>query len=143
MIRGAFLATLPIFLIAFTAHAQDDGPIKIETLLETGTTIIDQEIAAYPDGMPEVTSLVLTIAPGAETVWHDHPVPLFVHVLEGEVTVDYGEKGVRTYPAGATFLEAMDWPHNGMNKADVPVRIFTVYVGVEVTAGSQPVDKPE
>ena len=143
MICRAFLAALPALMIVGAAQAQDDGAITTETLLETGRTVIDQEIAAYPDGTPGVTSLILTIAPGGETGWHTHPVPLFVHVLEGEVTVDYGEKGVRTYPAGATFLEAMDWPHNGMNKADVPVRIFTVYVGVEVTAGSQPVDKPE
>jgi quercetin dioxygenase-like cupin family protein len=139
MIRRAFLAALAALLIAGVASAQDNA-IETETLLQTGTTVVDQPIAAYPDGTPEVTSLILTIAPGGETGWHTHPVPLFVHVLEGEVTVDYGAKGVNTYSTGTTFMEAMDWPHNGMNRTDAPVRIFTVYIGEEGVPGSQPVE---
>jgi len=56
-------------------------------------------------------------------------VPLFVHVLDGTVTVDYGDKGTKVYKAGETFMEAMNWPHNGINNEDAPARILAVYMG--------------
>ena len=99
-------------------------------LFAGGETVIGQAIA-YPDGTAKVTAVIVTIPPGGETGWHMHPVPLYVHVLDGAVTVDYGDKGVKTFAAGESILEAMDWPHNGRNDGDRPVRILAVYIGAE------------
>lgn len=125
---------LPAFLVAFAvaapAAAQESPRYQslLTPLLETGTDIIEQPIA-YPPGTPKVTAAIVTIQPGAETGWHTHEVPLFVQVLEGEVTVDYGSKGTKTYKAGEAIMEAMNWPHNGLNKTTAPVRILAVYMG--------------
>ncbi len=97
-------------------------------LLEGSTDILGAPLA-YPEGEAKVTSAIVTLPPGGETGWHSHDVPLFAYILEGALTVDYGDKGTRTYSAGDSVLEAMDWPHNGRNLGDVPVRLIAVYMG--------------
>jgi len=59
------------------------------------------------------------------------------------VTVDYGDKGTKVYKAGVSFMEAMDWPHNGVNKASEPVRIMAVYMGSDdkTNTASEPAPK--
>lgn len=106
------------------------------TPLYTGKlTIVGQEIA-YPGGTPRVTSSIVTIAPGAETGWHSHSVPLFAYVLQGTLTIDYGSKGIRSVSAGSSFIEAINWTHNATNYGDVPVRILAVYIGEEGVANA-------
>ena len=66
-------------------------------------------------------------------------MPLIGYILDGVLTVDYGDKGMHTYKTGAGLLEAMNWPHNGMNKGTAPVRILAVYAGVTGTANAEAV----
>ena len=97
-------------------------------LLQTGTDIVGQPLA-YPPGAPKITAAIVTIPPGGETGWHSHEVPLFVQVLEGEITVDYGGEVVNVYGTGEAMMEAMNRPHQGTNKGSVPVRLLAVYMG--------------
>ena len=85
----------------------------------------------YPAGKAKVTSAIITIPPGGETGWHSHAVPLYGYILDGELTVDYGSKGLKVYKTGDSLLEAVDWPHDGTNKGNAPVRILAVYIGAE------------
>lgn len=133
VIRAAFLlATAALVALPLAARAEE--PLKYENLLtpllSSSDTVIDQAIA-YPDGTAKVTAAIVTIPPGGETGWHLHEVPLFAYILEGEITLDYGEKGIKTAKAGDSLLEAMNWAHNGMNKGDVPLRILAVYMGAD------------
>jgi len=127
---GFLLALASTFVIAVPAAAEESVQYRnlLTPLLETETDIIGQPIV-YPSGNPKVTSAIVVIPPGKDTGWHTHEVPLFVHVLDGTVTVDYGDKGTKVYKAGETFMEAMNWPHNGINKEEVPARILAVYMG--------------
>jgi quercetin dioxygenase-like cupin family protein len=122
------------FAFAITAPAAAEESAQYQNLLtpllEAETDILDQPIV-YPSGTPKVTAAIVVIPPGKDTGWHTHEVPLFVHVLDGTVTVDYGDKGTKVYKAGETFMEAMNWPHNGINQGDVPARILAVYMGSE------------
>lgn len=111
-------------------------------LYEGNQTIIGQEIA-YPQGTPKVTAAIVTIPPGQDTGWHTHQVPLFVYILEGEISVDYGDKGVKVYKAGDSLLEAMNWPHNATNKTDKPVKIMAVYLGATDKPNAEPVAAPK
>jgi quercetin dioxygenase-like cupin family protein len=136
MYRTALLAAALLALpaIAFAEDASAPPASSYENLLtpllSTGTTIIGEPIA-YPSGTPKVTAAIVTVPPGKETGWHTHQVPLFAEILQGELTVDYGSKGVKTYKTGDSLLEAMNWPHNGMNKGTVPVKLLAVYMGAE------------
>jgi quercetin dioxygenase-like cupin family protein len=107
-------------------------------LLQSGADVLGRPLD-YPDGTPAVTAAIVTLPPGAETGWHLHEVPLFAYVLEGVLTVDYGVRGTRTYRAGDSLLEAMDWPHNGSNRGDVPVRLIAVYMGGSGDANTVPI----
>jgi quercetin dioxygenase-like cupin family protein len=127
---GFLLALAFAFAIAVPAATKESVQYRslLTPLLQTETDIIDQPIV-YPSGTPKVTAAIVVIPAGKDTGWHTHEVPLFVHVLDGTVTVDYGNKGTRVYKAGETFMEAMNWPHNGINKEDMPARILAVYLG--------------
>ena len=69
--------------------------------------------------------------PGQSTGVHSHSVPLFAYMLEGELTVDYGEDGTRTYHAGDAFIEAFQTPHNGTNTGNGNARVLAVFAGSE------------
>ena len=132
MIRSALLITLLALPFANAARAEDAGIAAYQALLtpllQSDQTVIGQPLA-YPAAQAKVTGAIVTLPPGGQTGWHTHEVPLFGYVLEGELTVDYGSKGVKVYKAGDSWMEAMNWPHNGMNKGTVPVKLIAVYMG--------------
>lgn len=115
-----------IFISAINAMAVDKP--TVEHLLETQVTNIGQAIA-YPSAEAKITAVIVTLAPGEETGRHRHPVPLYGQVLSGELTVDYGELGSKSYRAGDAFMEAMNTWHNGHNTGDGPLRILAIYMG--------------
>jgi quercetin dioxygenase-like cupin family protein len=100
-------------------------------LLSTGTTILGEPIRYPTTGPAHVTASIIALSPGGRTIAHKHGVPLFAYILEGELTVDYGARGVRTYRAGDTFMEAMDVTHFGENRGSGPVRLLAVYMGAK------------
>jgi quercetin dioxygenase-like cupin family protein len=138
---------IPFLVLAFIIAAAPAAAEETESaqyqslltpLLSGNTTIIGQQIA-YPEGTPKVTAAVVVVAPGKDTGWHIHTVPLLAYMLEGELAVDYGSKGIKVYKAGDSLLEAENWPHNGINKTDKPVRILAVYMGADGVANAIPV----
>ena len=104
-------------------------------LISSGETILGERIV-YPTGAPaKVTAAIVTLAPGQETGWHIHGAPVLGYVLEGELEVDYGDKGLRVYREGEAMLEAIGVPHNGRNIGSGTMRILAVFMGAE---GLQP-----
>ena len=146
MVGAAALTILA--LSGAQALAQDPAPAAPEyqtllTTLFTGNETIIGQPMAYPPGDMNLTSAIVTIPPGGETGWHIHEVPLFVYILSGEVSVDYGSEGIKTYVAGDSFLEAFEWPHNATNNGTEPVEIFAVYLGAPGLENAIAVDGPE
>ncbi len=113
----------------WAAVMQSDPATAGEPLLKTRTTILGQALD-FPAGDPaEVTSLIVTLEPAEETGWHKHPVPLYAYLLSGQITVDYGEGGTRTYRPGEAFMEAVESWHNGHNAGPEPAHILVVVMG--------------
>jgi quercetin dioxygenase-like cupin family protein len=128
-----------IALFVFGATALALAPPRFMTLLSTSKTVMDEPIV-YPQGAPaKLTTGIVTMPPGAETGWHTHGVPLTGLILEGELTVDYGDKGKRAYKEGQSLAEAINIPHNGKNTGSGPMRLFVVYIGAEGFPTSIPV----
>lgn len=100
-------------------------------LLSTGVTVLGEPIRYPTSGPAHVTASIIALPPGGRTIAHRHGVPLFAYILEGELTVDYGARGVRTYRAGETFMEAQDVTHFGENRGSTPVRLLAVYLGAK------------
>lgn len=129
----AFAATL--FALMTPASAQNPAPAQsapatypAEPLLSTGTSVLGEPLR-YPAGTPHVTSAIVTLAPGARTILHRHSVPMFAYILEGEITVDYGKQGKRTYRKGQALMEAMHVAHFGENTGTEAMRLIAVYMG--------------
>jgi quercetin dioxygenase-like cupin family protein len=128
-----WFAALLLFVIAAPTSpvSAEDNVAPSVPLLSTGTTIVGETLHYPANGPAHVTAAVITLAPGAKTVLHKHGVPLFAYILEGELTVDYGDRGKRTYHQGDALMEAMDVPHFGADAGAQPVRILTVFIGAE------------
>ena len=132
------IGAIALFLLG-AATALALAPPRFMPLLSTSKTVMDEPIV-YPQGAPaKLTTGIVTMPPGAETGWHTHGVPLTGLILEGELTVDYGDKGKRTYKEGQSLAEAINIPHNGKNTGIGPMRLFVVYIGAEGLPTSVPV----
>ena len=144
MCRLLFALALLLTSPAFAQRAPDAAPATNAAgypavqLLSTGTTILGEKLR-YPSGDPHVTASIITLAPGQRTIPHKHGVPLFAYILSGELSVDYGDKGVRTYKKGDSFMEAMDAVHYGFNAGKEPARLIAVYMGAKGAQDVEPV----
>ena len=128
------LGILLLALLTTGAQARDQSYYPVQELLVTGKTIVGEDIQYPTTGAPKITVAVVTVAPGAPAAFHRHPVPLVAYILEGELTVDYGPKGVKTFRQGDALVEAMNVPHRGMNLGSGVVKLLAVYIGAEGSA---------
>lgn len=131
LILGAAAPALATMATVTPAAAEMPHGYPAKILLSTGETVVGETIHYPADGPAQVTAEIVTIAPGGKTIVHHHGAPLFAYILDGEVTVDYGDRGQRTYRKGDGFLEAMAVPHLGINNGTEPVRILAVYMGAK------------
>jgi quercetin dioxygenase-like cupin family protein len=110
----------------------DSSAAKI--LAQTTTNSIGQPIAWPQGGTPEVTALLVEMAPGEELPWHQHPVPLLGYIFSGELTVYQvtGEK--RVVRAGEVSLESVGVQHRGVNEGAVPCKMVVFVLGLKNVA---------
>jgi quercetin dioxygenase-like cupin family protein len=78
-----------------------------------------------------MTSVLIEMQPGKESGRHIHPVPTYVHVLEGTLTVEFEDGSRQAFKAGSGFLEVVNTWHNGKNLGEVPLRFLVVFAGEE------------
>lgn len=126
-LKPSILGLAAAALVANSGSAETSYP-PVEVLLQSETTVIGQEIV-YPEGPAQITVAIVTMEQGKTTGWHRHDAPLTAHILEGELTVDYGEDGQRVYRKGDTLVEALGSRHNGKNTGDGVARILVVFAG--------------
>ena len=107
------------------------NPEAVQPLLQTTVNSLGQPIAYPREGTPELTALLVEMAPGEETGWHQHPVPLLGYLLAGELTVYQisGEK--RVVRVGEVSLESVGVIHNGVNEGAVPLKMIVFVVGLK------------
>lgn len=137
MLRILAAALILLAFLSPTSRAQDSGYPAVP-LLSTGKDVVGETLH-YPKGAAHVTAAIVTIAPGSKTIVHKHGVPMFGYILDGELTVDYGKHGTRTYRTGDALMEAMDVAHFGINSSAQPVRILVVYMGADGAKNVVPV----
>lgn len=132
LLRVLAPATLAAALLGPTALSDEySGAVTSTVVLKTTRTAAGQPIA-YPKGeAAEVTASVVTIAPGAETGWHTHAVPLYVWVAAGKVRVEYDGAPAVTVKAGEALVEAVGVAHNGRNEGSEPAKLLVFTAGFE------------
>jgi len=94
-------------------------------------TALDQRIT-YPKKKPaRISSETIVLEPGEQTGWRSHRIPVYVHVLSGTYTIDYGEGALVEYPAGSAFMQATKTDYNGSTVTEEPVSVLHVYMGAK------------
>jgi quercetin dioxygenase-like cupin family protein len=146
ILKAVFFAASGFVLgagIMFWSANRGDALEEVNTLLVTSETILGQPFS-YPTKNPaRVTAAIVTMPPGGTTGWHEHPVPLFGYMLEGEITVDYGPHGKRVYRKGDALMEAIDAAHDGHNTGQGVARILAVFMGAEGVSNTMKVAAPK
>lgn len=122
LLSALILATTPVL-------ARDTYP-SVEVLLQTGKSLISEPLE-YPEGKAQKTMAIVTMQPGRKTGWHRHEAPLAAYMLEGEITVDYGDAGTKTYKTGNALVEEFRSPHAEENSGEDIARILAVFAGAE------------
>jgi quercetin dioxygenase-like cupin family protein len=134
----SFLAALAggFALAASSAAFAQDSPLPegfdTQSIINT-TTTRDGDPLRWPEGNPQIVSVIGTIEPGGRTPLHQHPVPTFVYVLEGEVELRTEGGDPYVYGEGEAYIEALDRDHQLFNETDAPARILVVFVTAEGT----------
>jgi quercetin dioxygenase-like cupin family protein len=131
---ATILTSIVLLAVTATAHAQNSAlpaGFKTQPLIKSGQTRDKQPIAYPKTDKPELISVIGVIEPGGRTPLHEHPVPTYVYVLEGEVELQSHGGQPHTYKTGEAYIEALNHPHQLFNKGTVPAKVLVVFVGEE------------
>lgn len=124
-----FFLIVCLLLPSFLNAGEYDGGVQAKVLLKTNTTGNGMPIAYLKTDQPEITAMTVDIAPGAQTGWHKHPVPVYAYVLSGCLTVDIEGNISRQFKAGDVIIEVLNTRHNGINNGKDPVKLIVFYTG--------------
>lgn len=118
--------------------SRNGSDVQASSASETVTTVSKDDTTdagepiTYPTGVPpEVTAAVLTVPPGGKTEWMTHPVPGYVYVLQGTLTVEFQDGHHLTFQSGQGFLQARTKWHRGVNHGTEPLRFLAVFFGAK------------
>ena len=127
------IVSLVSFVLLATATAQDDQALpkgfKVNPVLKTGQTASNVKIEYPKTAQAEVISVIGELEPGGRTALHQHPVPVFVYVLEGTLTVQAEGGQPREYKPGQAFMEDVNHWHQAFNKDSTTVKILVFFMG--------------
>jgi quercetin dioxygenase-like cupin family protein len=126
----ARIALAVLLLAGFIATADAADPVSATVLLKSSRTNTGDALAYPRTDRPEVTTMIVEIAPGTSTSLHRHPVPSVAYMLQGELEVRAEGGAVNRYKAGDAFIETIGQTHQGFNVGANPVRILVTYIGV-------------
>lgn len=130
-IRTVFFTSTLLLSHTFAAQALTSSAAVKATPLLKSTSSWNQVPIQYPTGTAEITGLLVEIAPGGETGWHQHPVPSFGYILEGELDVHLKDGKINHLKAGGAIVEVVNTLHNGKNVGKSPVKLVVFYSGSE------------
>ena len=120
----------PIQFSPYMLDADRPTSLRSETLLQSGTSWDGTVCKSYPDGMPEMSLLKITVPANTELPWHDHQMPCAAYVLEGEITIEKQTGEKKVFGKGQGFLEVVETVHRGVTGA-MPVELIVFYAGVK------------
>ena len=102
---------------------------KIDRLPDLVKTIADErlEYPSTPD--PVISSAVLSVSIGEASQWMTHPVPAYLYVLEGALTVEFEDGRQYEFQEGEAFLQCRTMWHRGRNFGSKPTKFLAVFMG--------------
>ena len=121
----------PLTLAAFLLLAGSAAGIPMGFALSQATSQMRVEIVLQRvvSEIPQPTKLQVhddRWDPGAETSMHEHPGPVILAVIEGEL-VEETPDGQTTLRAGRVFWRAAHQMHNVKNVSGKPARVLAIH----------------
>lgn len=133
-VRTAGLCLTGLLLVVPAAFAADyNSGVTAKVLKRTSVTGNGQKITYPVTDRAEVTAMTVDLAPGAETGWHKHPVPVYAYVIAGNLSVELEDGTQLSFGAGDAIIEVVNTLHNGKNRGIEPVKLAVFYLGAEGT----------
>lgn len=131
------LVILALAAIPCTLHSQTQPVTRPMVLL-------DQTITAMPRGdSQEVRVLSAAFLPGGKTVFHSHPFPVTVYVLEGTFRLELDGQAARILHAGEAMVEPVGVRMTGYNEsATNALKVIIFYVSDPATPFLDPITPP-
>lgn len=121
-----------LLLIVSPAFAADyNAGVTAKVLKKTSVTGNGQKITYLLTDRAEVTAMTVELTPGAETGWHQHPVPVYAYVVSGTLLVELQDGQALSFGPGEAVIEVVNTLHNGKNKGTEPVKLAVFYLGAE------------
>lgn len=125
LVTGFAIAAALVSGAAFRPDAAAD-PMEYKPKVAT-KALVNGPLPGTPGKTVTVTHY--TFPPGFVTERHSHPGPVYVYVLEGELTIETA-KGKETFQPGQLYVETPDLVMRGGNmSASQPLKIVTFQVG--------------
>jgi quercetin dioxygenase-like cupin family protein len=124
MRRWILLASLLVCpLITATSSGQQSGVAKPEPLLE-------EVVHGMPGGdTQKIRVMTASFKPNDRTVFHTHPFPVTVYILQGEFTLEIEGRKPTILKAGQAFVEPPHVKMTGFNRSGTdPLRVVIFYV---------------
>jgi quercetin dioxygenase-like cupin family protein len=129
-----FLFLAGLLLLVPPAFAADySSGVTAKVLKKTSVTGNGRKITYPQTDKAEVTAMTVELAPGAETGWHRHPVPVYAYVISGKLSVELGDGKYLSFNTGDAVIEVVNTLHNGKNVGTEPVKLVVFYLGVQGT----------
>jgi len=128
---AAFMFLVLPLSMAMAAEDPLPSGFKTQAVLKSTKTADGDPLQLPQSGTVEVVSVIGTIEPGGRTARHQHPVPVYVYVLEGELEVKSEDGEPRHYKAGDAFLESVNRWHQAFNRGASETKILVVFIGEE------------
>ncbi len=131
--RRSLLMTIAL-AVSFSAASLADGyksSVTAKVILKTAATSDGSRIQYPKTDRAEVTAMTVDIAPGGETGWHLHAVPVYAWVVTGSLDVELEGGRTNHYKEGDAIVEVVGTRHNGRNPGKVPARLLVFYTGAE------------
>ena len=122
---------ISFIMLGFVTSTTAQQAPKVSPVVKATATATGQKLQYPQTDKPEIESVLIEIAPGGESGRHMHPVPTYVYVVEGTLTVEMDDGSPREYAAGSGFLESVNTWHNGKNLGQGPVKALVVFVSEE------------
>jgi quercetin dioxygenase-like cupin family protein len=140
--RRILLAALLMLMAAPVAVRAEPSGIKkgageyqagvtARIIAKTAVTGNGQQIVYPRTDRAEVTAMEVTLPPGAETGWHQHPIPVYAYVQSGELEVEIAGGLTKHFKSGDAIIEVVNTLHNGRNRGEETVRLAVFYLGVQ------------
>ncbi|MEP6960092.1 MAG: cupin domain-containing protein [Nitrospirota bacterium] len=129
--RTLFMPLLMMVFIQTGPSVRADQDVRVTPVMKGETTIGGLRIVYPKSEKAEMASVMVEIQPGRESGRHMHPVPTYVHVLEGTLTVEFEDGTRQHFEAGKGFLEVVNTWHNGKNLGEGPLKFLIVFAGEE------------